>query len=110
LIVEDALLSKYIKTFYAAPSGKAATLKTFAIPNGVERIVAGALPSELGESFRPTIPASVKEIGVGWKRGDVQTTSPAQTLRRRAVEVSPENAYFSSVDGELLSKDGKTFY
>ena len=108
--VDGALLSKDGKTFYAAPSGKAATLKTFAIPNGVERIVAGALPSELSESFRLTIPASVKEIGVGWRRGDVQTTSAAQTLRRCAVEVSPENAYFSSVDGALLSKDGKTFY
>lgn len=112
--VDGALLSKDGKTFYAAPSGNAATLKTFAIPDGVERIVAGALPSELGESFgesfRPTIPASVKEIGVGWKRGDVQTTSAAQTLRRCAVEVSAENAYFSSVDGMLLSKDGKTFY
>ena len=108
--VDGALLSKDGKTFYAAPSGKAATLKTFAIPNGVERIVAGALPSELSESFRLTIPASVKEIGVGWRRGDVQTTSAAQTLRRCAGEVSPENAYFSSVDGALLSKDGKTFY
>ncbi|MBR2003264.1 MAG: leucine-rich repeat domain-containing protein [Thermoguttaceae bacterium] len=108
--VDGALLSKDGKTFYAEPSGKAATLKTFAIPNGVERIVAGALPSELDESFRLTIPASVKEIGVGWKRGDVQKTSPAQTLRRCAVEVSPESAYFSSVDGMLLSKDGKTFY
>ncbi len=111
--VDGALLSKDGKTFYALPSGKAATLKRFAIPDGVERIV-GLLPSELatsfGESGRLTIPASVKEIGVGWKRGDVQTTTPGQASRYCAVEVSPENARFSSVDGMLLSKDGKMLY
>ena len=85
------------------PKGKATARKTFAIPDGVERIVALSLPTDLGDSFRLTIPASVKKIG------DYKT-SPFETLRYCAVDVSPENACFSSVDGMLLSKDRKTLY
>ena len=79
---------------YAA--GKTET--SFAIPAGVTSIAAGAFDS-CGALQSVTIPASVTTIGAG---------AFANYKALTAINVDAANPNFSSIDGNLYSKDGTT--
>lgn len=103
--VDGALLSKDGGTLFLVPYGTKAT--EYQVPEGVRNV--------FGDAFRGTkikkiaLPASVKDLG--WSKPQHgRKYAKASALGKRKVEVAAENEYFASVDGMLLSKDGKKLY
>ena len=119
-VVDGALLSKDGKSLRRVPS--ALKLTSYKIPDGVEIIERAALGGNVTlESVE--IPATVKTIGpnafyrcVALKKLSI----PASVEKMDGAfnrcdgleqfEVDPKNPVYKSVNGGLLSADGKTFY
>ncbi len=116
---DGVLYSKDGKTLCLVPPGL--NLQTFEIPSDVEHIgkfsfVASRLLAAV------VIPESVKTIGenafAGCPFASIVIPKSVETIERLAfarcdrlalIYVAPENRNYASVDGVLLSKDGKTF-
>ena len=115
--VNGSLLSADGKTLYRV--GGNWEKKVLVLPEGVERLATGSCR---GKQTFVKIPSTVKRIDSGAFSGCDEMTGiviPAsvERLDERFIsskittfEVAPENPNYKSVDGALLSKDGKTFY
>ena len=119
-IVDGAVLSADGKTLYYRPTQASGT--NWKIPEGVRVVVRGAL-NDNASLVSVEIPEGVETIGEGafsgcWK---LQKLAIPASVKRiddvfegcdslETVEVAEGNATYRSVDGALLSKDGKTLY
>ncbi len=119
-VVDGALLSADGKTLYQRPQNAPET--SWKIPDGV-RVVAERALSGAASLTALEIPEGVETIGAGALRGcsALKKIAIPASLRQidetfddcsalAAFEVAEGSATFSSVDGSLLSKDGKTLY
>ncbi|MBR2004481.1 MAG: leucine-rich repeat domain-containing protein, partial [Thermoguttaceae bacterium] len=136
-VVDGSLLSKDGKTLYrmarnteadAAPTekfflvGGPGPFATRVVPKGVERIVKGAFGNDQ-RALTVEIPPTVKQIDAGAFGNcpnvrSIRIPASVEQLDERfdscswlaTFEVDPANPNYKSVDGALLSKDGKTLY
>ena len=116
----NSVLSADGKTFYyRAPYGIGIGLQ---LPDGVRVVVRGALADNCGLEW-VALPDGVETVGEDAFAGCsvLRTVKIPASVRKiddrfwgcrklENIEVAEENATYKSVDGSLLSKDGKTLY
>lgn len=97
IAIDSVIYSKDGKTLVFYPGSKQDTV--FSIPDGVETIPDKAFNADARSNLKTIkIPSSVKYIGVSF----------LGLSKVESIEIDPENANYTVVDGVLYSKDLKT--